>query len=176
MRTRLIGILLVLCCGFIVVGGCSTKETVKPDDTVSQSDQSKNKPPESVQEQPVVKDTSSAEPASAIQPFETIYFDFDSYVLREDARDTLKKNADWMQKNTAEKVRLEGHCDERGSDEYNLALGEKRAKAAYNYLKSLGISADRLNSISYGKEKPVDPGHDEAAWAKNRRVEFIIVR
>jgi peptidoglycan-associated lipoprotein len=177
MKARLIGMLLVLCCGFIVVGGCAKKETVKPDETMSQSDKGKDtKAPEAVQEQPVVKETGSAEQAAAIQPFETIYFDFDSYVLRQDARDLLNKNAQWMQKNTAAKVQLEGHCDERGSDEYNLALGEKRAKAAFNYLKSLGISASRLSAISYGKEKPADQGHDEAAWAKNRRVEFVLVR
>ena len=79
-----------------------------------------------------------------------------------------------MKKNSALKVRIEGHCDERGSDEYNLALGERRAKAAMNYLVTLGIADKRLSVISYGKEKPVDPGHDEAAWAKNRRAEFVI--
>ena len=71
-------------------------------------------------------------------------------------------------------MRIEGHCDERGSDEYNLALGEQRAQAAARYLTTLGISGERLSTISFGKEKPADPGHDENAWAKNRRDEFII--
>jgi peptidoglycan-associated lipoprotein len=80
-----------------------------------------------------------------------------------------------IKKDSAAKVRIEGNCDERGSDEYNLALGEKRAKAAMEYLVTLGIPAERLSVISYGKEKPADPGHDEAAWAKNRRDEFVVL-
>ena len=90
----------------------------------------------------------------AAEPFETIYFDLDSYVLRQDARDALGKNAQWLLKKSTATVRLEGNCDERGSDEYNLALGEKRAKAAKSYLVTLGVPADRLVTISYGKEKP----------------------
>jgi peptidoglycan-associated lipoprotein len=73
-------------------------------------------------------------------------------------------------------VRVEGHCDERGSDEYNLALGQKRADAAVKYLRALGIAPQRLSSVSFGKEKPAQPGHDEAAWSKNRRDEFSIVK
>jgi peptidoglycan-associated lipoprotein len=73
-------------------------------------------------------------------------------------------------------VQIQGNCDERGSDEYNLALGERRAKVAMDYLATLGVPAERLSIISYGKEKPVDPGHDEAAWAKNRRDDFAIIK
>jgi peptidoglycan-associated lipoprotein len=109
--------------------------------------------------------------------FEKIYFDFDSYVLSQQARDVLSKNADLLKnKDTSLKIQIEGNCDERGSDEYNLALGEKRAKSAFNYLVTLGVPAERLSVISYGKEKPVDPGHDEAAWAKNRRDEFVVIK
>jgi peptidoglycan-associated lipoprotein len=79
-------------------------------------------------------------------------------------------------KNNSLKVQIEGNCDERGSDEYNLALGEKRAKSAMKYLETLGVPAERLSVISYGKEKPADPGHDEAAWAKNRRDEFVLIK
>jgi peptidoglycan-associated lipoprotein len=104
-----------------------------------------------------------------------IYFDFDSYKLSESSRSELVKNADLIKKDSVEKVRIEGNCDERGSDEYNLALGEKRAKAAMQYLVTLGIPTDRLSIISYGKEKPADPGHDEAAWSKNRRDEFVVL-
>ncbi|HYS43726.1 MAG TPA: OmpA family protein, partial [Geobacteraceae bacterium] len=89
----------------------------------------------------------------------------------------LNKNAEYLlKKSVSLKIQIEGHCDERGSDEYNLALGEKRAKAALNYLVTLGVPAARLSFISYGKEKPADPGHDDAAWAKNRRDEFAIVK
>jgi peptidoglycan-associated lipoprotein len=80
-----------------------------------------------------------------------------------------------MKKNDSVNIQIAGHCDERGSDEYNLALGEKRAKAAMDYIVTLGIPASRLSTLSYGKEKPLDPGHDEAAWAKNRRDEFTII-
>jgi len=73
------------------------------------------------------------------------------------------------------KILIEGHCDERGTEEYNLALGEKRAKSTMDYLVSLGISPDRLRIISYGKSQPLDPGHDETAWAKNRRAQFLII-
>ena len=114
--------------------------------------------------------------AALQQALEKIYFDFDSAALSESSRDTLKKDYELIKKNGAAKVEIEGHCDERGSDEYNLALGERRAKAALNYLVTLGIAPGRLSTISYGKEKPADPGHDEAAWAKNRRVEFVIVK
>ena len=114
--------------------------------------------------------------ASQLQAaLQTIYFDFDSYKLSDAARASLVNNAESLKKDAVDKVRIEGNCDERGSDEYNLALGERRAKAAMQYLITMGIPADRLTFISYGKEKPVDPGHDEAAWAKNRRDDFIVV-
>jgi len=102
----------------------------------------------------------------------TITFDFDSYALSQSARDTLYNNAEFLLKKYRDKVILEGHCDERGSDEYNLALGEKRAKSVMNYLLTLGVPAEQLSIVSYGKERPADNGHTEEAWAKNRRVEF----
>ncbi len=113
---------------------------------------------------------------AAKSQLKTIYFDYDSYILRQTERDILYSNAEYMLKKYKGQVKLEGHCDERGSDEYNLALGENRAKTAMNYLITLGVPAERLSVISYGKEKPVDAGHTEEAWAKNRRVEFTIVK
>ena len=97
-------------------------------------------------------------------------------MLRQADRDILYNNAEYLLKKYKGKVKLEGHCDERGSDEYNLALGENRAKAALNYLLTLGVPAEQLSIISYGKERPVDNGHNEEAWAKNRRVEFTAVK
>jgi peptidoglycan-associated lipoprotein len=183
MRKKCIGMLLMLCCLTIVAGGCTKKQMVKEDDTLSQAPAVTSETPSAtpaptpVAQEPVVKDdTLSTDTATAVEPFETIYFDLDSYVLRQDARDALTKNSQWMLKTASSKVRLEGNCDERGSDEYNLALGEKRAKAAKSYLVALGVPAERLDTISYGKEKPVDSGHNEAAWAKNRRVDFVIVK
>lgn len=105
-----------------------------------------------------------------------VYFDFDSYLLRADARDTLTRNARGLTENGLARVIIEGHADERGSDEYNLALAEKRAIAAKRYIETLGINPDRLETISYGENKPAAIGHDEATWARNRRVEFVIAK
>ena len=118
------------------------------------------------------KASSSAQLQSAL---EKIYFDFDSAGLSESARNTLSGNASRLMKDNSEKVRIEGNCDERGSAEYNLALGESRAKAAQQYLITLGVKPDRISIVSYGKEKPAVQGIDEAAWAKNRRDEFVVV-
>ncbi|MGC8774861.1 MAG: peptidoglycan-associated lipoprotein Pal [Chlorobaculum sp.] len=102
-----------------------------------------------------------------------IFFDFDSSALSPEAQEQLKQNASWMQKNTRALVTIEGHCDERGTDEYNIALGERRAEAARTYLVNLGVSGARLSTVSYGEEKPFDLGHNEEAWAKNRRDHFV---
>jgi len=107
--------------------------------------------------------------------FQTVYFDFDKYNLRSDARTALDANYNLLKEFPDAIVQIEGHCDERGTVEYNLSLGEKRAKAAQDYLIGLGINANRLSIISYGKERPVDRGNNEAAWAKNRRCEFRII-
>ena len=105
-----------------------------------------------------------------------IYFAFDSSALSETALRTLERNAAWLRQHPDWKVRIEGHCDERGTSEYNLALGARRARRVRDQLVQLGISPDRIETISYGEERPVDPGHDEAAWSKNRRAEFVPIR
>ena len=137
-----------------------------------------NTAPAPVREQTIAaKSSDSAANAAEVQrQLEKVYFDFDSAALSDSARSTITANAAVITRNPGVKVRIEGHCDERGSDEYNLAIGERRAKAAAQYLKTLGVGAERISTLSYGKEKPADPGHDEAAWAKNRRDEFIVVR
>jgi len=113
-----------------------------------------------------------------IMAFESqhIYFDFDRSELKAPARAILENKAAWLRANGRYKVRIEGHCDERGTNEYNLALGERRANSAFKYLNALGVSADRMTTISYGEERPADPGHNEAAWAKNRRDEFKLYK
>jgi peptidoglycan-associated lipoprotein len=174
MKTRTIGIVFLLCCG-IAAAGCAKKEVVKQDEPLAQTAAPSAETTTPVQDQQAAKDTTvTDESLKDVMAFDTIYFDFDSFTLSDAARATLDKNAQSMLKRSGDKIRLEGNCDERGSDEYNLALGEKRAKAALNYLLTLGVPQDRLSVISYGEEKPADQGHDEAAWAKNRRVEFII--
>ena len=103
---------------------------------------------------------------------EVIYFDYNSYSLRPDALASLKANAEKIKQNTTALIQIEGHCDERGTQEYNLTLGEKRALATREYLMSMGVSGDRMVTISYGEEDPQDAGHTEASWSKNRRSEF----
>jgi peptidoglycan-associated lipoprotein len=107
-------------------------------------------------------------------PFEAVFFALDSFEVDGPAQQALNANAGILKKYPSWVITIEGHCDERGSAEYNLALGEKRALAAKTYLVSLGIPADRLRTVSYGKEFPFDPGHDEAAWLKNRRAHFVV--
>jgi len=103
-----------------------------------------------------------------------IHFDFDKYDVRPEDVGILKENAAWLIKSPRVKIQIEGHCDERGTGAYNLALGERRANSTKNYLLTLGLSGDRISTISYGKERPLDPGHNEEAWSKNRRAHFII--
>jgi peptidoglycan-associated lipoprotein len=102
-----------------------------------------------------------------------IYFDFDRADLRADAREILKANADWLKKYPAATVQIEGHCDERGTAEYNLALGAKRAQTAKDFLVTLGIPEQRLSTVSYGQELPVCTEHNEECWQKNRHDRFV---
>jgi peptidoglycan-associated lipoprotein len=193
MRKKMMALFAALSMAALVAGGCASNEVVKTEEPATAT--VKAEPAKPVQQPsakaedgvPVQKQTPDApmdikpadgQPVKAVNevsPFETVYFDFDKSDLRQDARTTLSKNADIMLKSKqAVKVRIEGHCDERGSAEYNLALGERRAKSALQYLVTLGVQPDRLSIISYGKEKPAVQGSDEDAWAKNRRAEFAI--
>lgn len=118
-----------------------------------------------------VDDAQDSLKAAAMQAT-TVYFDFDKSNIRPDAYEILKAHAAYLSANPAVKVRLEGHADERGTREYNLALGERRGKAVANYLSANGASSSQLEVVSYGEERPIAEGHNEAAWAKNRRVEI----
>jgi peptidoglycan-associated lipoprotein len=118
----------------------------------------------------------AASTGSESSPLADIQFELDSAALTDQARATLEKHALWLQGRRDVKVTIEGHCDERGTVDYNLALGEQRARAARDYLASLGVAADRMRVVSFGKERPLDPGHDEAAWARNRRDHFAVSR
>jgi peptidoglycan-associated lipoprotein len=107
-------------------------------------------------------------------PLTDIHFDFNDYTVRQQDGDILKANADWLQKNPTTRAQIEGHCDDRGSEEYNIALGAKRAQAAKDYLETLGISADRLSTISYGKELPLCTEETDDCWQQNRRDHFVV--
>lgn len=109
------------------------------------------------------------------QPLQMIFFDYDKYYIRNDAKPVLEANAAWLRKFPSVKILIEGHCDERGTEDYNLALGERRAQSTFDYFVALGISPDRMKTISYGKSQPLDLGNNEMAWQRNRRSQFIII-
>ncbi len=111
---------------------------------------------------------------TAIAELPIIYFDFDSSAIRPDQIPALDQAVEWLKAHPDVQVQIEGHCDERGTKEYNLNLGQRRADAVREYLVSKGIDPNRLYTISYGEERPIDPGHNEAAWAQNRRVQFLV--
>ncbi len=173
-------IAMIALCSLLVVG-CAKKPAVtetaaeQPVETKVAAEQ-----PSAVSDQGVsesaVQEQMAADLEAVASKLQRIHFDFDQYTLSPEARDILAANAALLKAHPDLKIRIEGHCDERGSDEYNLALGERRAVAARDYLVSLGVAADRLSTISYGEEMPLDPASNEAAWAKNRRAEFKVVR
>lgn len=129
-------------------------------------------PPEPIRDDRIA--SSSLDDLNRNSPLKPAYYDYDSSELSAEAQKALTENAAVLKQYPGWTVTIEGHCDERGTAEYNLALGERRAVAAHAYLVSLGVAADRLRTVSYGKEFPFDPGHDEPAYAKNRRAHFVI--
>jgi peptidoglycan-associated lipoprotein len=157
-----LGLLVLLLFSFCAKKPKVTEET-KPPTTKTEE----TTPPETGKEEVTRKVITQDD----LQP---IYFDFDKYDLREGDREILSLNAVVLKENSSVKIRIEGNCDERGTVEYNLALGERRAASARDYLINLGIDADRISIISYGKERPKFPGQNEAAWSKNRRDDFMI--
>lgn len=165
-----IALLMLVAMMAVVIMGCPGDEPPPP-------------PPEQpVETAPPVEEEVTPEPTPPPPPpkleesqLYTVYFDFDKFNLRTDAKADLDANFNLLSQFGDVIVKIEGHCDERGTVEYNLSLGEKRAKAAQDYLVGLGIDPNRISVISYGKERPVDNGHTEDAWAKNRRAEFRII-
>ena len=113
--------------------------------------------------------------AVPVPAFAPVHFDYDSYTVRDDQRTRLSEYADQLKARTGSTATLAGHCDERGTIEYNLALGQKRASSVKEFLVRAGVPGERLKTVSYGEERPVDPGHNETAWSKNRRVEIDVV-
>lgn len=163
-------LLVVALLATVALTGCAKKAKVTEAPAAA--------PAPAVAAAPATTGTQTAAPAAGVSVvteagLERIHFEFDSYTLDAAAKRTLGMNAEWLKANPAAKITIEGHCDERGSDTYNLALGENRAKSAKAFLVTAGIAADRINVISYGEEKPLDPASTEAAWAKNRRAEFV---
>lgn len=151
-----------------VMAGCKSKPVETPVDQTPVTGQGG----ESVVESPMSFDAQGSD-SGKIDGLVTIHFDYDKSALTSDAKKKLQGNADWIKKNSKVKVQIEGHCDSRGTIEYNLALGERRANSVKAYLVSLGVPATRLTTISYGEEKPVATGESEEAYSKNRRANFV---
>lgn len=187
----------VLCAGMFIYGGCAKQQTVKVDQPVAPSATtaatsataqpaaqpaatplpatnitSDSIPPQS-QQTTAGKAQAGASQAAAL---ETIYFDFDSSLLNDTARATLAANLEKLKANPKAVLRIEGHSDDRGSDDYNLALSERRAQSAKKYLQALGFPAEKLSVLGYGEERPAAKGEGDEIWAKNRRDEFVIAR
>jgi peptidoglycan-associated lipoprotein len=183
-------IIFSLCIGLILMG-CPKKTVMKEEPSVKREEPAKAEAERlakereaKLSEEAAKKDlekglVAKKEPGIEGVVFESsllkdIHFDFDKYDIRPEDVAILKENADLLKKYQKVKIQIEGHCDERGTSEYNLALGERRANSTKNYLMALGVSPERISTISYGEEKPLDPGHSEEAWAKNRRAHTII--
>lgn len=180
-KLHALGWMSVMALAVLLAAGCAKKPSpsvmAPPSETpvVTQTPSSQEVPgvkEQGMTETPVTEAPATTQTSAAATSLQMIHFNFDKYTLTPAAMDILAKNAAYIKAHPGLKVRVEGYCDERGSDEYNLALGQRRAEAAKKYLVSLGIAPDRLSVISYGEEMPLDPRHNEEAWAKNRRDEF----
>lgn len=186
-------LILILCIGLIMTG-CPKKTVVKEEPTTKKSEEAVKKEAKEEElariKEEEAKKAQEKEFEKSLVPKKTpgiegevfeskllkdIHFDLDKYDIRPTDAGILKENAALLVKFPNVKIQIEGHCDERGTVEYNLALGERRANGAKRYLISLGIPEKRISTISYGKERPLDPGHNEEAWAKNRRAHSIIL-
>ena len=160
----------------LVAGGCSQKK-VKAADTGATASPAAEVPPfqgEGLDSQ--AKDSKSAFTileGRTTGPMLPIYFDFDKSNVRNDQKKRMETNATYLKDNPNAVITVEGKCDEKGTNEYNMALGERRALSAKKYLTNMGIKANRINTLSYGEEKPLNFGHDELAWSQNRRADFV---
>ncbi len=182
MKSKINGIVIL---ALMVTAGCSSRSAVTaPEASGRQAPSPKISspvtPPETVS-LPTASAPSSSASLSGYGfdqwqngPLGDVFYDFDSTVLSAEAQNQLKQNAAWLENNSANKALIEGHCDSRGTSEYNMALGERRASAAKEYLVRLGIASSRLETVSFGEERPFDTGKGEDAWAKNRRAHFVM--
>ncbi len=169
--TVLVALSLLLVLG---LGGCSKKQQ-EADISGMPSDVSSEAPIDVADNDiPVAQPgTEASDVITGDMGLKPVFFDFDKHELTSQAREALNANGRILKENKAMRVTIEGHCDERGTTQYNLALGEKRARSAMNYLASLGVESGRMEIVSYGKERPFMMGHDESSWAQNRRAHFV---
>ena len=191
----LIGLLMVFSFGLTIFSGCAEKQAVVKDEAVQEQkaataqaapvtatdDEAARRAKEQADREAALKaqaakDAREKKNAAALNDLniQNIYFDYDKSNIRSDAREILKANAGIFTKNSSATIVVEGYCDERGTAEYNMALGERRAQETKQYLVNLGINASRIETISYGEERPLDPRSTEESWAQNRRVQFLL--
>ena len=173
-----IGLLLSI---VLLLSGCPKQADLGGMEAIStppttQSSEEKVKSATPIQEPPAIGALSAQQPAMAGKesPLKDVFFDFDKSTIRDDAKPNLKEDLQWLNANPTAQITIEGHCDERGTTEYNLGLGERRAKATRDYLVAAGIGARRIKTVSFGKERPFVLGHDEAAWKENRRAHVVV--
>jgi peptidoglycan-associated lipoprotein len=178
MGMGLVLILFLVIPGLLVTVSCA-KKVIKEESAIQQPDAAEKARQAEMERQRLIEEERLREEMkqkamAAENRFlnEDIHFEFDKYDLLPEAQEILKWKAEWLRQNDTYQVIVEGHCDERGTNEYNLGLGDRRANSAKSFLTDLGISPSRLTTISYGEERPLDPGHNESAWAKNRRAHF----
>jgi len=173
MNKRSLGLVMLVALISIVLGGCGCfQQQMKGETPPPAAPPAVVQAPEAKPAVPVAPPPpAAAKPAAPACAFKDINFDFDKYNIRENDAAILKENVACFK--AGQKARIEGHCDERGTVEYNLVLGQKRADATKNFLVNLGVDGKMMETVSYGKEQPLDPGHNEAAWAKNRRAHFL---
>lgn len=182
--------LVAIICAFVLPAGCAKKAVMKEEPAMEKeaavekqapAQAAEAAPAKAPEEQKVDEAAMAAAAAAALadkeaSQFADIYFAYDRFDLRPDARKILAMHAKWLTAHPEFMVRIEGNCDERGTVEYNMALGQRRAASAMKYLVDLGVGKNRISTITYGKERPLDPGHNEEAWAKNRRDHFSVTR
>ncbi len=185
--------LLFVFLALFIIGGCTPRKVVQQEAQKPEAPQvqktEEGKPeaekitppaPEMLTEKPVIETPVVAKKEAEIKPevkkieFSDIHFDFDKYDIRDDAKPVLERLASWLKENPKARVLIEGHCDERGTNQYNLALGERRASATKNYLMALGISSSRIDTVTYGEERPLCREQTEECWQLNRRAHFVL--
>lgn len=161
-----------------VAGGCAKKDVTSDKSLATEPAKAESTKEKKSDTESLVtsakKDTGAISEGRTSAPMLPVYFDFDKSNIRDDQKSRIEKNAKFLKENAGVKIKVEGNCDERGTNEYNMALGERRANSAKKYLLNLGVTADRLETLSYGEEKPLLFGHDELSWAQNRRDDFVI--
>lgn len=188
----------VFLCMLLVLGmlyaGCSSKKVVQPTPQLAEPEiksqaavtaqepaqkRPEIRPAERISEQQLAKIATKDETSGRIEEkamFDDIHFDYDKYEVRSEAQAVFQTIASWLLKNPSAKILIEGHCDERGTNEYNLALADRRAKSVRDYLIALGTTSGKVEMVSYGEEKPLCTEHTEECWAKNRRAHFVILK